>query len=119
MRTSPEDYILDSTYVSSVFSLGYYGRGVGIAVVDSGIRANHPDLQNTSTGLSRVVYSESFVPGLDANDQYGHGTHVAGLLAGNGQASAGWVRGIAQKASLISLRVLDANGAGTDSAVIA
>jgi serine protease AprX len=118
-RTSPEDYVLDATQANYIFQYGYYGNGIGIAVIDSGIRVNHPDLQNLSTGYSRVVYSQSFVNGLDANDQYGHGTHVAGLLAGNGQASAGWMRGIAQKANLINLRVLDANGAGTDSQVIA
>jgi len=119
IKTSPEDYILDASQANSVFQLGYYGNGIGIAVIDSGVRVNHPDLQNLSTGLSRVVYSQSFVPGLDANDQYGHGTHVAGLLAGNGQVSDGWMRGIAQKANLVNLRVLDANGAGTDSQVIA
>jgi serine protease AprX len=118
-RTSPEDYLLDATQANYIFQYGYYGNGIGIAVIDSGIRANHPDLQNTSTGASRVVYSQSFISGLDANDAYGHGTHVAGLLAGNGQSSGGWMRGIAQKASLINLRVLDANGAGTDSQVIA
>lgn len=118
-RTSPDDYILDATQANYIFNYGYYGNGIGIAVVDSGIRASHPDLQNLSTGASRVVYSQSFVPGLDANDQYGHGTHVAGLLAGNGQISGGWMRGIAQKANLINLRVLDANGMGTDSQVIA
>lgn len=118
-RTSPEDYILDATQANYIFSYGYYGSGIGIAVIDSGIRTSHPDLQNTATGASRVVYSQSFVPGLDANDQYGHGTHVAGLLAANGQASGGWMRGIAQKANLINLRVLDANGLGTDSQVIA
>ena len=118
-RSSPEDYLLDATQANYIYQYGYYGNGIGIAVIDSGIRVNHPDLQNPSTGYSRVVYSQSFVSGLDANDQYGHGTHVAGLLAGNGQISGGWMRGIAQKANLINLRVLDANGVGTDSQVIA
>ena len=118
-RSSPEDYLLDATQANYIYQYGYYGNGIGIAVIDSGIRVNHPDLQNLSTGYSRVVYSQSFVSGLDANDQYGHGTHVAGLLAGNGQISGGWMRGVAQKANLINLRVLDGNGAGTDSQVIA
>ena len=117
--TSPEDYILDATQANYVYQYGYYGNGIGIAIIDSGVRVNHPDLSNPTTGYSRVVYSQSFISGLDANDQYGHGTHVAGLLAGNGAASGGWMRGIAQKANLINLRVLDANGSGTDSQVIA
>src|SRR5205823_10182083 len=70
----------------------------------------------------RVVYGESFVPGDSSTlDAYGHGTHVAGIVASNG-ASANYMNlysGIAPGANIVDLRVLDANGAGTDSAVIA
>jgi len=118
-KLSPGDYILDATVTNPVINLGYTGVGIGVAVIDSGVKSNHPDFQNTSTGYSRVVYSQSFISGLDASDQYGHGTHVAGLIAGNGAVSGGWMRGVAQRANIINLRVLDANGAGTDSAVIA
>src|SRR5438270_1578482 len=103
---------------------GYTGSGIGVAVVDSGI-SSHPDLNGGFLGLSRVVYSQSFVPGTSsAADQYGHGTHIAGLIAGNGASSKGskythTFQGIAPGANLINLRVLDQNGAGTDSAVIA
>ena len=63
---------------------GYTGAGVGVAVVDSGI-SSHPDLNGGLLGLSRVVWNQSFVPGKPAaNDQFGHGTHIAGLIAGNG-----------------------------------
>ena len=58
------------------------------------------------------------------NDQYGHGTHIAGLIAGDGLSSTGPLytktfKGIAPDAKIVNLRVLDANGAATDSAVIA
>lgn len=119
IKLSPDDYILDATLTNPVINMGYTGVGIGIAVIDSGVKANHPDLVNTRTGYSRVVYSESFIPGLDTSDQYGHGTHIAGLVAGNGYVSDGWMRGIAQRANIINLRVLDGNGAGTDSALIA
>jgi len=103
---------------------GYSGAGVGVALIDSGI-SSHPDLNGGFLGLSRVVWNQSFVPGnLSANDQFGHGTHVAGLIAGNGASSTGpqyshTFEGIAPRASIINLRVLDQNGSGTDSAVIA
>lgn len=98
------------------------GSGVGVAVIDSGI-ASHPDLTGF-LGLSRVVYQESFVP-KDSNpsDAYGHGTHIAGIIAGNGLSSFGnlyfhQIKGVAPGANLINLRALDKNGAATDSVVI-
>ena len=120
MHTSIWDYILDASQATQAIQAGYDGSGIGIAIIDSGVRANHPDLQNLRTGYSRVVYSQSFVASdSSVDDAYGHGTHVAGLLAGNGQVSGGAMVGIASNANLINLRALDANGAGTDSAVIA
>lgn len=102
---------------------GLDGTGVGIAVIDSGV-FNHDDLQNANGTGSRIVYSESFIPGdSTTNDAYGHGTHVAGILAGNGRDSqSGYpvqYTGIASNANIINLRVLDSNGMGTDSQVIA
>jgi serine protease AprX len=99
------------------------GTGVGIAVIDSGVY-NHDDLQTADRSASRIVYSESFVPGdPGTNDTYGHGTHVAGIIAGNGYDSqSGYWRtytGLAPNANIINLRVLDGNGIGTDSQVIA
>ena len=102
---------------------GYTGAGIGVALIDSGV-ASHPDLNGGLLGLSRVVWNQSFVPGNNsANDQYGHGTHIAGLIAGNGTSSKGshysrTFEGIAPQANIINLRVLDQNGSGTDSAVI-
>ncbi|HEY7406344.1 MAG TPA: S8 family peptidase [Candidatus Angelobacter sp.] len=119
IQLSQEDWVLDATQSTGVINAGYTGNGIGVAVIDSGIRTTHPDLMNLYTGNSRVVYSQSFVPGLDANDQYGHGTHVAGIIGGNGYVSNGYMQGIASRVNLINLRVLDANGAGTDSAVVA
>src|SRR5208282_1033592 len=103
---------------------GFTGTGVGVAVIDSGI-ASHPDLNNAS-GASRVVYSQSFVA-LDSStsDKYGHGTHVAGLIGGTGASSgttngySATYAGMAPGVNLINLRVLDQNGMGTDSQVIA
>src|SRR5581483_11405941 len=88
------------------------GTSVGVAVIDSGI-TDHPDLHKAS-GASRVVYSESFVAAdITTADAYGHGTHVAGLIGGNGSSSSlgkGYGRqyaGMAPGVNLINLRVLN------------
>jgi serine protease AprX len=102
---------------------GLDGTGVGVAVIDSGV-ADHVDFHNASG--TRVLHSESFVAGNTSTvDAYGHGTHVSGILGGNGAASAagsGYAQqivGMAPNVNIINLRVLDQNGAGTDSQVIA
>ena len=102
---------------------GLDGTGIGVAIIDSGV-FNHDDLQKSSGLGSRIVYSESFIPGdPSTNDAYGHGTHVAGIVAGNGHDSASGYPaqyiGVAPNADIINLRVLNANGSGTDSQVIA
>ena len=102
----------------------YTGAGIGVALIDSGV-SNHPDLYTGILPISRVVYQQSFVPGnSSAADQYGHGTHIAGLIAGDGLTSTGPLftktfKGIAPGAKIVNLRVLDQNGASTDSVVIA
>src|SRR6202011_5806976 len=102
---------------------GYTGAGIGIALIDSGV-SSHPDLSGGPWGSSRVVWNQSFVAGnASGTDQFGHGTHVAGLIAGNGTSSKGsqyekTFQGIAPQANIVNLRVLDQNGAGTDSPVI-
>ena len=101
------------------YQAGYTGAGIGIAFVDSGIYA-HPDL------ASRIVYRQSFISGGVSNDDYGHGTHVAGIAgsgqrctSSNGSQYTRTFRGVAPGAHLIDLRALDANGMSTDSIVLA
>jgi len=124
------EYTTEPINAPAVWSQGYNGTGIGVAVIDSGI-ANEADLGGTpGTPLpkgqtQRVVFSESFPATLTGgtNDVYGHGTHVAGLIAGSGTKSKGkpYARtfvGVAPNANLINLRVLDENGQGFDSTVI-
>ena len=95
------------------------GQGIGIAVVDTGIAADHPDLQD-ATGTSRVVAAVSFnSTATSPADLYGHGTHVAGIIAGNGASSGGAYVGIAPKANLINVKVSDDQGVATSSDVVA
>ncbi len=90
---------------------GWDGTGIGVAVIDSGV-STPPDL------VKARVYSETFV-GSKVDEVYGHGTHVAGIIAGIGKDSSKKYLGVAPGAKIINLRVLGDNGTGTDSAVIA
>src|SRR5262245_22032550 len=91
-------------------NLGYDGSGIGVAVIDSGVTAWHDDLSAAGGGqrVDRFVY---FVNDREtAYDDYGHGTHVAGIIAGNGYDSGGARSGVAPGAHLVVLKVLDASG---------
>ncbi len=100
------------------------GSGVGIAIVDSGV-TRIPDLRKGGGSATRLVYSQDFTGENETDDLYGHGTHVAGIAAGNSRTSVQlngsfrFFRGMADNANIINLRVLDENGNGTDSNVIA
>ena len=106
-------------------SLGYNGAGIGVAVLDSGVTTWHDDMTNNTAklfpyGNQRVAKFVDFVNSRTLPyDDNGHGTHVAGIIAGNGYDSKGEKSGIAPGASIISLKVLDQNGYGTISNIIA
>jgi serine protease AprX len=101
--------------------LGYDGAGIGVAVIDSGVTNWHDDLADVDApATQRVDQFVDFVAGLSQRyDDYGHGTHVAGIIAGNGADSDGARTGIAPRARLVVLKVLDGNGRGRISDVIA
>jgi serine protease AprX len=106
---------------------GLDGAGVGVAVIDSGITSWHDDLGYSGNSSKvqvvngqRVAKFVDFVSGLATPyDDNGHGSHVAGIIAGNGRDSYGVRAGIAPAADIVSLKVLDANGGGYISNVIA
>src|SRR5437762_2322343 len=94
------------------------GHGIGIAIVDSGIDAQHVVFRD-SLGLSRVTLNRDFTGENRTDDAYGHGTHVASIAAGNNQISSGAYTGIAPGANLINLRILDSQGIGSTSNLLA
>jgi subtilisin family serine protease len=97
----------------AAWQAGLDGTGVTVAVLDTGIDTAHPDLAD------RVTESVNFSAAKDAIDHFGHGTHVASTIAGSGAASGGRYKGVAPGAKLLNGKVLDDNGSGPDSDVIA
>jgi serine protease AprX len=91
---------------------GIDGSGVTVAMIDTGV-ARHEDLGG------RVVARVDFTPGGAGDDEYGHGTHLAGVIAGDGGASSGKWRGVAPAAKLVSVKVAEADGSTDVSVVIA
>jgi serine protease AprX len=121
------DYLSTRTTGANVAhqAFGYTGAGIGVAVVDSGITSWHDDLTTRDGGSypfgnQRVSAFVDFVNGqTQPYDDHGHGTHVAGIILGNGYDSHGRQVGMAPDASLVSLKVLDGEGRGTISNIIA
>lgn len=95
------------------WAAGYTGKGVKIAVLDTGVDADHPDLK------TQVIESKNFSTAADANDHFGHGTHVASIAAGTGAKSGGKYKGVAPGAKILNGKVLDDTGFGDDSGILA
>ncbi|MPY58926.1 S8 family serine peptidase [Streptomyces spongiae] len=96
-----------------VWKSGYDGKGVKVAVLDTGVDAGHPDL------AGRIARSQSFVPDQEVRDGHGHGTHVASTIVGSGAASDGKRKGVAPGAELMVGKVLANDGRGQSSWIIA
>ncbi|MBA3354023.1 MAG: S8 family serine peptidase, partial [Blastocatellia bacterium] len=102
------------------------GAGIGIAIVDSSIRENHRSFVSTS-GAKRVVQRANFTTDSRVDyDEFGHGTHVASLAAGNNGANLNLsdgnfispYEGVASGSKIINIRVLDDYGVGTTARLI-
>ncbi|NMC09443.1 MAG: S8 family peptidase [Methanothrix sp.] len=105
-----------SQYIGAdkLWKRGIDGRGVTVAVIDSGIDENHPDLVGKVVGEKNFLADET-----TTDDLLGHGTMVAGIIAGSGAASNGKYRGVAPGADLLSVKVINSKGEGRVSDIIA
>lgn len=90
----------------------YDGTGVKVAVLDTGVDSNHPDLKG------KVIDKVSFAKDESPEDGNGHGTHVAGIIAGSGASSGGNYKGVAPGASLMNIKVLNNEGYGQASSIM-
>ncbi|MFJ9787376.1 S8 family serine peptidase [Amycolatopsis sp. NPDC101161] len=95
------------------WAAGYDGTGTTVAVLDTGYDPTHPDL------AGRVSEAVNFTTSPDTTDHFGHGTHVASTIAGSGAASGGRLKGAAPGAKLLVGKVLDDDGFGYESWVLA
>jgi subtilisin family serine protease len=108
IRRTTLDHSVPQIGVPAAWSQGLTGRGVTVAVVDSGIEAQHPDL------VGKVAAAKNFVD-EPAGDKVGHGTHVASTVAGTGAASDGSHRGVAPEARLLDAKVCGLEGCPEDA----
>lgn len=99
-------------WCSDTINKRYTGQGVGIAVLDTGI-ARHPDFDGRIHEFKDCVRHKK-----EIYDDSGHGTHVAGIIAGSGQISGGTFAGMAPGANLVSVKVLDKDGEGSTEQIL-
>lgn len=106
------DRVKEIVNAAYAYRRGYFGEGVGIAVMDTGIM-NHPDFDHRIAGFRDYIGSQRKM-----YDDNGHGTHVAGIIGGSGKLSDGRYAGIAPACHFMILKVLDKKGNGNTSSVV-
>ncbi|MFJ2115485.1 S8 family peptidase, partial [Streptomyces sp. NPDC087850] len=97
----------------TAWGAGYDGKGVKVAVLDTGVDQTHPDLKGVE------ITQKDFSGSGNTVDHIGHGTHVASTVAGSGAKSGGKFKGVAPGAKILDGKVLDDTGFGEDSGIIA
>ncbi|GAA4620789.1 S8 family serine peptidase [Actinoallomurus vinaceus] len=113
VKATKLDRDLEQIGAPAAWTAGATGKGVDVAVLDTGIDATHPDLKG------QIAEQQNFATdSKDTVDRFGHGTHVAATIAGTGAAAHGQRKGVAPDAHLLIGKVLDDTGSGYESDVI-
>lgn len=102
------DKAISESNIDSVWDTDLTGKGIKIAVLDTGIDDSHDMFKDKN------IISENFINNKEATDFNGHGTHVAGIAAGNAD-----LKGVAKDADILNAKVLDSQGKGSTSSIIA
>ena len=114
--TTQMEIVRGSVSSDQVDDLGFDGQGIGVEVLDTGVYP-HEDL--TANG-NRIVAFKDFVNNYTSPyDDNGHGTHVAGIIGGDGGSSKGKYKGIAPKSNIIGVKVMNKDGGGSTSDIVA
>ncbi|MFJ9342228.1 S8 family serine peptidase [Streptomyces sp. NPDC101733] len=95
-----------------MWQAGWTGRGVTVAVLDTGVDETHPDLKGAEAA------ERNFTSSPTTQDRNGHGTHVASTIAGTGALSGGRYKGVAPDVRLLDGKVLDDDGFGAESNIL-
>jgi subtilisin family serine protease len=125
LATSHMAEAVPMVHADEVQAMGFTGRGVTVAVLDTGIDTDHPDFAGRIVDQACFCVSaagnccpggraEATGPG-SAEDDNGHGTNVAGVVAGGGRVAP---RGFAPEATIVAIKVLDAGGGGSSSSIL-
>lgn len=116
LQTEANDlpYGIKMCQAPEIWANGEQGEGIVVAVIDTGVDINHPDLKPNIIGGKNFVGTGFFGHGTDNfDDDNGHGTHVCGTIAANGQ-----IKGVAPEAKILAIKVLDKQGSGSYEAII-
>ena len=112
-RQADLDHSVPQIGAPTAWEAGFTGEGTKVAVLDTGVDQTHPDLAD------RELTEKNFSGAADSVDHFGHGTHVASIVAGTGAKSGGKYKGVAPGARILDGKVLDDYGSGQESWIIA
>ena len=115
IKNKVSQYAVNMIAAQNMWKSSYKGKGVRIAIIDSGCDINHINLKDNIVGIRNFTNEDMKNPNI-VTDRVGHGTHVAGIIAANGRNNS--IIGVAPEAELYILKAIDQTGSGKLSWVV-